>query len=236
MCACAFTHVILPSTVVELVDGAFNNCTELEEIHLNEGLQRFDGFNDCASLKSISIPSTVTEIICSFEDCTSLVEVQLCEGLETIDESFCGCTSLMQISIPSTISGIDSSFIDCFSLVEVHLCEGLETISKATFRRVPLLHLNIPSTITAIELDAFQDCTFLRNIAVSPSSTPGKIDLDESFKQFLCILGLGSTTCQFIGRVFIFLTNPWKVTIKLNCSKTWSFGTLINVLKLTASG
>ena len=85
------------------------------------------------------------------------------------------------------VSRIDSSFIDCFSLVEVHLCEGLETISKATFRHVPLLHLNIPSTITVIELDAFQDCTFLRNISVSPSSTLGRIDLDETFKQFLCV-------------------------------------------------
>ena len=188
MRACAFTHVNLPSTVVKVVDGAFNNCNKLEEIHMNEGLQIIDGFNECISLKSISIPSTVATIDShSFWDCDSLTEVHLCEGLETIDQSFRWCISLTQISIPSTVSRIDRSFINCFSLVEVHLCEGIEIIHKATFRRAPLLHLNIPSTVNDIELDAFQDCSFLRNIAVSPSSTPGKIDLDKSFKQFLYI-------------------------------------------------
>ena len=196
---CSLTHLTIPSTVTELDDGAFSGCAKLEEIHLNEGLQFIAGFYGCTSLKKISIPSTVTKIVgFSFGRCTSLTEVLLCEGLETIDQqAFEHCTVLTQISIPSTISELNMAFKGCTSLAEVQLCEGLKSINEFAFHFLPLLHLNIPSTVTVIEPDAFHNAPFLRNIAVSPSSALGEIDVAESFNHFR---GLGCTYNALMNR------------------------------------
>jgi hypothetical protein len=52
---------------------------------------------------------------------------------------------------------------------------------------LPLLHVNLPSTIMRSKKDAFQNCPFLLNIDASPLSTPGVIDLEKSFREFLGI-------------------------------------------------
>ena len=89
---------------------AFWGETTLLTVELNEGLERIgsQSFEECKSLETITLPSTVKEIgTAAFDGCISLVNVQLNEGLEKIGTSaFLGCESLESITFPSTVKDI----------------------------------------------------------------------------------------------------------------------------------
>ena len=101
--------ITLPSTLVEIGQGAFHGCSNLREVIFNEGLQEIGdyAFTNCTSLESITLPSTLLEIgYDAFQNCSNLRKVTLNEGLQKIDSIFFNCTSLECITIPSTVSEI----------------------------------------------------------------------------------------------------------------------------------
>ncbi len=68
--------------------SVFCSCSQLMRVELNGGLERIErgAFEDCSSLESIRIPSTVKCIsIGAFFVCHHLRNVELLEGLESID-------------------------------------------------------------------------------------------------------------------------------------------------------
>ena len=95
-----------------------NGCTQLNNIELPEGLERIEqqSFDQCISLSSIIIPSTVKKIgNWTFCGCTQLNNIELREGLEAIGMfAFKDCTALENLRIPSTVKCLDSrSFENC---------------------------------------------------------------------------------------------------------------------------
>ena len=77
----------------------------LSELLLNDGLQKicWNAFQNCKSLKSISVPSTVTIIrSCAFKGCESLPqEIILHEGMGKIEENvFEDCQSVEVFRFP----------------------------------------------------------------------------------------------------------------------------------------
>ena len=74
----ALTEITIPSNVTIIDNYAFDGCTGLEKVELNEGLKTINtnAFSNCSSLKEIVIPSTVTYIgNKGFSKCTSLKTV-----------------------------------------------------------------------------------------------------------------------------------------------------------------
>ncbi|KAL7526480.1 hypothetical protein ACHAXR_001507, partial [Thalassiosira sp. AJA248-18] len=127
-----------PSTVTEVGDYAFNGCTNLRDVVLNEGLQRIGAaaFRDCRSLDTIKFPSTVTEIgDVAFRACIILRYVLLNEGLRKIGSSaFCGCRSLDDIKFPSSVREIGNcAFYSCSDLRDVLFTKGVQTIGVRAF-------------------------------------------------------------------------------------------------------
>ncbi|HBN13214.1 MAG TPA: hypothetical protein DD415_06330 [Clostridiales bacterium] len=133
---------------------AFDGCTSLETVTFGEGLSfsyidEFTFYN-CVSLKSISIPASVTEIKeRAFSGCHALESVTFNEaerynGTETIKEyklttiganSFDGCASLKYIEIPESVTTIGTyAFDGCTSLATVYLPASLETCNANAFR------------------------------------------------------------------------------------------------------
>lgn len=77
----------LPSTIYEIGECAFYECTKLRNVALNEGLRtiKCQAFTSCISLKSIAIPSTVHHMgYLVFVDCVYLKEVLLNMTLKNI--------------------------------------------------------------------------------------------------------------------------------------------------------
>ena len=53
--------ITLPSTLVEIGNNAFRDCSNLREVTFNDGLQKIGdwAFYNCSSSESITIPSTL---------------------------------------------------------------------------------------------------------------------------------------------------------------------------------
>lgn len=57
-------NVVMPDSVQEIGEGAFDNCVKLESISIGQGVAYLDRnvFSDCPALKTVAIPVTVTAI------------------------------------------------------------------------------------------------------------------------------------------------------------------------------
>jgi len=165
------THVQCHPSITDISNKAFESCSKLREVVLNEGLQKigYQAFQNCKSLQSIKLPSTVTEIgDWAFDGCHNLNKVVLNEGLQTLgvhSGSSFRCTSLREIVLPSTVREIYGAFIDCRSMNKVVLNEGLPFIGHKTFQGCTSLEsISIPNTVTNIKYGAFNNCQNLREL------------------------------------------------------------------------
>lgn len=134
--------VIIPPTVKEIKENAFNGNTTIEEIEIQtkngEGLTKIGSyaFAECSSLKSIILPDTVTEVgKDSFFNCTSLTDATLSDNMTEISrEMFYGCTELKQIVIPKKVIVIrDGAFCKCSKLEMIKFSDGLNVIENYAF-------------------------------------------------------------------------------------------------------
>jgi len=133
---------------------AFCNCTGLKKVVLNEGLVSVEkyAFQECHTLESITLPSTVTNINeNAFTFCRSLKKVVLNEGLEKIGcNTFGGCESLESITLPSSLVEIGKyGFNMCTNLREV-VCIGLPKFAHNTFSGCPT-RITFPNLSSRLE-------------------------------------------------------------------------------------
>lgn len=135
--------------IYEIPDYAFENCSNLKEITILEGVKSIgkEAFLKCKGLTSISIPSSVTRIgQQAFALCQKLTSIEFSEGLQGIHIlAFMYCSSLSSITIPSTVVSILSQAFDS--------CSNLTTV---TFKGTPQHIYN----------NIFRGCTNLTDIYV----------------------------------------------------------------------
>ena len=130
-------------------------------------------FSNCKRLKSVIIPSTVTEISQGlFENCVSLNNVNLTEGLTIIHKSaFNNCTALEGVRIPSTVTEIRSyAFSNCSSLENIAFPDKIENLDIGVLSGcTALTSVVIGSRVNTINYYCFSNCTSLKSITI-PSS------------------------------------------------------------------
>ena len=182
--------LIVPNTVTEIHNHAFESCTNISDATLSDSLtiignSAFKGctnlaltdlpdsltliggqaFYQCRSLALTSLPDGVTSIAGSaFQNCSNLALTSLPSGLTGITTSaFSNCTSLALTSLPSGVRGIgDMAFYNCPNLALTSLPDGVTTISNYTFYNCTNLALtSLPNGITRILSSAFENCTNL---------------------------------------------------------------------------
>ena len=165
------THVSIDPSVKIIHRMAFRSCHKLCKVVFpaDSILEKIDilAFNECKSLTTISLPSSVKEIMKqSFSFCENLSEVILPEGLQFIGASAFSCTALTSVVIPSTVDTIsDAAFLRCDKLVEVDIREGVRRMGEMCFKDCSsLAKINIPSTITCLPGHVFESCTSLHEV------------------------------------------------------------------------
>ena len=94
-------------------------------------------FENCSSLTSVNIPSSVTVIeYGTFGNCSSLISVKIPSNVTEIGEfAFSGCSSLTSVNIPLRVTSIgESAFSDCTGLRSIYVyAETVPSISANVF-------------------------------------------------------------------------------------------------------
>ena len=128
-------------------------------------------FCDCDCLKSVTIPSSVTELgYMVFKDCKNLVSVHFNEGTAVIGTApFSGCTKLTSVTLPSTLEAIPiQAFSRCSSLETLSIPEGVITINNGAFDYCSsLASVSIPASVSDINTRAFLYSFGLKSISVN---------------------------------------------------------------------
>lgn len=154
--------VVIPDSVTEIGQNAFNNCKYLSRVRIGESssLAKIgnNAFSGCTSLKEIYLPASVTEIGDSvFNNCGALKNITVAQG-NAAYRSENG--HLIQNVTDTLIRGGHNTAIS----------EGVKIIAQAAFRRSAITKIDIPASVVEIGDYAFDDCADLAAINVSAAN------------------------------------------------------------------
>ena len=156
---------------------SFIGCHSLKSVNIPSSVTEIGEytFSGCRSLTSVNIPSSVTSIGGgAFSGCSSLTSVNIPSSVTVIGgRAFSGCSSLTSVNIPSSVTEIrESTFSGCSSLTSVNIPSSVKWIGEFTFNKCSsLTSVNIPSSVTVIGGYAFSGCSSLTNVNIPSSVT-----------------------------------------------------------------
>ena len=156
---------------------AFENCSSLTSVNIPSSVTEIgrNAFGGCYSLASVKIPSSVTEIgVYAFTHCSSLTSVNIPSSVTEIGQyAFENCSSLSSVNIPSSVTEIGQyAFENCSSLSSVNIPSSVTEIGYAAFWGCSsLTSVNIPSSVTEIEWRTFGCCSSLTSVNIPSSVT-----------------------------------------------------------------
>lgn len=194
-----FSSCIKPSPAGKLVvpaqlDGykvavldvnAFNDCDNMTEIELPEGMRevRAYAFTGCDSIAEVTLPKSVRNIISPFRDCQALKRLNLgtCDDLFAERAPCWACPSLECI----TVDEDNPAFMSCEGALyskdgkrlilypgaktELKLPIGLETIGDGAFQCSRLNKIAFPEGVRFILDDVFDNCKNLEVLELPKS-------------------------------------------------------------------
>lgn len=159
------TNLTIPSKIsgkpVTWIDGsAFEGCQSLKSVTIPNSVTTIwsGAFASCENLTSITIPDSVTYMGNSiFYCCTNLKTVSLPEGIHTLGNTFFAhCSSLETVTIPSTVTTIESNvFENCFSLTEIIIPESVTSIGDFIFAGTGLSSITFQGNAPTISDSSF---------------------------------------------------------------------------------
>lgn len=167
----ALQRIVLPLNITKLTEGAFQDCLQLTEVLLPDGLQKIGALAfRSTGLSCIKLPGSLISIgYGTFSDCLSLLTVDLPESLSMIGEfAFRGCAKLEKATLGGDVKEIpEGMFSGCISLPEVTLSQSTTRIGERAFEACTALERIILSeNIEQIGNYAFSGCKNLEYIVL----------------------------------------------------------------------
>ena len=199
-------EIVIPEGVAVINHRAFCNSTSnITAVTFPSTIEEIDNdaFRDCTNLKTLFFPLKVKRLTLgceTFSNCTALQSVHLPEGTDAIWSTFIGCTALSDITLPDSIRCIGGfAFKNCISLKKAKLPANLAYISRNSFQGCTgLTEIAIPEGIKDIEEYAFQNCESLQNVQIPNGVTHIGEEAFAGCKQLSCICIPDSVT--YIGK------------------------------------
>ena len=137
-------------------------------------------FQDCISLSSVDIPTSVTALDGAFSGCTSLSSVNIPTSVTSLNYTFSGCTSLSSVDIPTSVTALDGTFSDCTSLTSVKIPISVNTLMRTFYGCTGLTSIEIPSSVKGFDV-TFNGCTNLVKVTCQWRSMDGLWWLGDPF-------------------------------------------------------
>ena len=166
---CRTSVIPADGSVISIGESAFDDCVSLKSITIPDSVTSIGdrAFWRCSSLTSIDIPESVTSIgSAAFSGC-DLLSITIPDGVTSIGrEAFLGCGSLTSIAIPDSVTSIgDLAFEGCSSLMSITIPDGVTYIGELVFNGCSsLTSIVIPDSVTSIGDGAFQYCDSLETV------------------------------------------------------------------------
>ena len=179
-------EITIPNSVTYIGENAFYGCESLEEVNIPNSVTYIgnSAFYKCINLKEITIPNKIRYINDNtFNRCINLKKINIPSSVSDIcDGAFMNCESLEEINISNNVTSIGTyAFTCCNSLKNIFVDKNNKKYSsldgvlfnkdKTKIICYPsgktLSHYDIPNSVISIDVDAFGNCTFLKNIILS---------------------------------------------------------------------
>lgn len=165
--------IILPNTVKEIENYAFLSCIYIEELVLNDGLERIgeEGLYNCSWLKQLTIPASVREIgpraLSLLKKCE---KITVAEGNKTFEVKSDGVNEGKLL-----INKVKNSLHTCLfkGTKAVTVPEGITEIEPFAFLSCRWTEsLQLPASVERVGQTAFSDMDMLKEIVI-----PDKVEV-----------------------------------------------------------
>lgn len=154
------TKVEIPATygkskVGHIADFAFENCKQLKQVIIPEGIKTIglDAFSGCNSIASVKIPASVTYVAPrAFYSCDALTKIEVEDGnerYESIDGVLYDKIDKVIVAYPMGLAS------ECYTVKEGTLTIGSNAFAVASKLETVVL----PDSVTVIEERAFSACS-----------------------------------------------------------------------------
>lgn len=130
-------EVILPTSLVEIPQYMFDDCTELEKINLGDtqvDTIRGNAFSNCTSLKEVTLPETLLWLYPYTFAFSGLTSIKLPDRMATATRqiwsyAFAGCTNLTDAYVPSDMYEIPIYSFAQTAIKEFTIPRGVKSTS-----------------------------------------------------------------------------------------------------------
>ncbi len=165
--------VVVLDSVLEISTSAFENCMNITQVELPDGLKIIGNraFMNNYALKDINLPIALQSIgEQAFQDCYSLQNIQIPSNVTFIGYQAFACCYLLSnsIVIPAGVTSIEKfTFMNC-DITDVLLPDTLTSIAEGAFMQCQsLTQITIPELVGDLGDAAFYQCTSLDEVDIS---------------------------------------------------------------------
>lgn len=170
---CGITSLVIPNSVVEVCDWAFEGCSSLISIKFGSGLTTIGkyAFYGCGPIETLTIPSTIQTIGNSAFNGAKIKNVVISDGVLTIgDNAFYNCKDLKTVKIGNVGTIGKWAFQWCTALTDVTI-NSCEELGALAFKNCEALeNLSIKGKVGKINDSAFANCKAIKKVFISEAS------------------------------------------------------------------
>ena len=167
-------ELTIPGNVETVGSWIVEGCSSLASLTIEEGVKTLSESSFYgAAVKTIKIPSTITEIPVRCFEASAIESIELHNGITSIgDAAFMNCSNLTALTIPGSVTHIGQWILRIGNLdssnnwipnpntsITVTIEEGATGLSASSFWGSPISSISIPSTIKAIPEYCFSNST-----------------------------------------------------------------------------
>lgn len=202
-------------------------------IHENTKVINNFVFQNCDSLKSVSIPGGIVSIGPDlFYNCVNLTSVEIENGIKEIGQGmFSGCEKLETVVIPDSVLSIGyGAFVGCSNLKSISIGSSVSFIGNDAFHGCrSLTEIVIPNSVTGIGWNIFAGCESLQTVVIGRGVTfiGGSAFRDCSNLEEITVID-GNTAYYTAGNCLIDIENQ-SIVLGLNDCVIPSDGSVLSI-------